>query len=78
MSKDDKLPEQKEKTPDPLMRNAYPDADENSLMRNEHPGADENPNEDEMKTIHRGGSRQSFPVDPEKEHQDDTTKPRRR
>ncbi len=63
MSKDDKLPEQKEKTPD-------------TLMRNEHPGADENPNKDETKMIRRGGSRRSFPVDPEEKHQDDTTKPR--
>ncbi len=61
MPKDNKLPVQKEKTLDPL-------------MRNEHPGADENPNEDEMRTIRRGGSRRSFPADPEKENQDDKTK----
>ncbi len=58
--------------------NAYPDADENPMVKNAYPDIDENPNKDETKTIRRGGLRRSFPVDPEKEHQDDTTKPRRR
>ncbi len=51
LSTDNSLPEQKKKTSNPLMRNVYPDADED-------------PNEDKRRTIHRRGTRQSIPVDP--------------
>ncbi len=60
LSTDNSLSEQKKRTLNSLMRNAYPDADENPLMRNEYPlmrneypGADENPHEDETRTIRR-------------------------
>ncbi len=51
MSTDNSLSEQKKNTLNSLMRNAYPDADENPLMRNVYPDADEDMNEDKRRTI---------------------------